>query len=208
LEERKKILADRKSRLEVQRQQELQEEQVELKALEEKKHEIDARQTELNSRLVKLEAKPMIGKERRDTVAQTLSLKEKEYLNLLSPQEQKALESIVAHPQSKEKKKGGLWGSKKKDKASALAGLPHSFVPLPPSDWKEAVSPDGRMYYYNSKTRESSWEKPKLQSDLTSFFTPEEQEKLRLTSISYDERGYKLVKEQEKKRPRAETQRF
>jgi len=104
LEERKKILADRKSRLEVQRQQELQEEQVELKALEEKKHEIDARQTELNSRLVKLEAKPMIGKERRDTVAQTLSLKEKEYLNLLSPQEQKALESIVAHPQSKEKK--------------------------------------------------------------------------------------------------------
>nr|DAD48228.1 TPA_asm: hypothetical protein HUJ06_018165 [Nelumbo nucifera] len=28
------------------------------------------------------------------------------------------------------------------------------------SDWQEHTSPDGRRYYYNKKTRQSSWEKP------------------------------------------------
>ncbi|XP_039058403.1 transcription elongation regulator 1-like [Hibiscus syriacus] len=28
------------------------------------------------------------------------------------------------------------------------------------SDWQEHTSADGRRYYYNKKTRQSSWEKP------------------------------------------------
>ena len=31
----------------------------------------------------------------------------------------------------------------------------------PPSDWTEHRLPDGKIYYYNSKTLESTWEKPK-----------------------------------------------
>jgi pre-mRNA-processing factor 40 len=29
-----------------------------------------------------------------------------------------------------------------------------------PSDWTEHKSPDGRTYYHNQKTKQSSWEKP------------------------------------------------
>ncbi|KAK9166041.1 hypothetical protein Scep_001232 [Stephania cephalantha] len=36
--------------------------------------------------------------------------------------------------------------------------LPSSTVQ--PSDWQEHASADGRRYYYNKKTRQSSWEKP------------------------------------------------
>lgn len=28
------------------------------------------------------------------------------------------------------------------------------------SDWTEHTAPDGRLYYYNSVTKQSSWEKP------------------------------------------------
>lgn len=28
------------------------------------------------------------------------------------------------------------------------------------SDWTEHKAPDGRSYYYNSVTKQSSWEKP------------------------------------------------
>jgi pre-mRNA-processing factor 40 len=30
----------------------------------------------------------------------------------------------------------------------------------PPSDWTEHKAPDGRSYYYNSVTKQSSWDKP------------------------------------------------
>lgn len=30
----------------------------------------------------------------------------------------------------------------------------------PPTLWTEHKAPDGRTYYYNSQTKESSWEKP------------------------------------------------
>jgi pre-mRNA-processing factor 40 len=33
--------------------------------------------------------------------------------------------------------------------------------PAPPSVWAEAKAPDGRTYFYNSATRETSWQKPK-----------------------------------------------
>ena len=31
----------------------------------------------------------------------------------------------------------------------------------PKSDWTEHRLPDGRVYYYNAKTLESTWDKPK-----------------------------------------------
>lgn len=30
----------------------------------------------------------------------------------------------------------------------------------PQSDWTEHTAPDGRKYFFNSKTKQSSWEKP------------------------------------------------
>jgi pre-mRNA-processing factor 40 len=39
--------------------------------------------------------------------------------------------------------------------AAALSGLSHLL-----SDWTEHKAPDGRTYYYNAKTKQSSWEKP------------------------------------------------
>lgn len=29
-----------------------------------------------------------------------------------------------------------------------------------PSPWSEHVAPDGRKYYYNAETKQSSWTKP------------------------------------------------
>lgn len=30
----------------------------------------------------------------------------------------------------------------------------------PTSDWTEHKAPDGRLYYYNSVTKQSAWDKP------------------------------------------------
>lgn len=43
--------------------------------------------------------------------------------------------------------------------APPWAGGPASFVE--PCDWSEHTSPDGKKYYYNAKSGESVWEKPK-----------------------------------------------
>ena len=43
-----------------------------------------------------------------------------------------------------------------------MAGMPPA-APVntgPPCDWSEHKAPDGRTYYYNSKTKQSLWEKP------------------------------------------------
>ena len=32
---------------------------------------------------------------------------------------------------------------------------------MPMCDWSEHTSPDGKKYFYNAKTQESVWEKPK-----------------------------------------------
>lgn len=40
--------------------------------------------------------------------------------------------------------------------------MPPMGMPLPPrSDWSEHRAGDGRVYYYNSKTLQSTWERPK-----------------------------------------------
>lgn len=39
-----------------------------------------------------------------------------------------------------------------------LAGAPITSAVA--SEWSEHKSPDGRTYYYNSNTKQSSWEKP------------------------------------------------
>lgn len=36
--------------------------------------------------------------------------------------------------------------------------------------WTEHKAPDGRSYYYNSKTQESVWEKPQAMKDLEGKF--------------------------------------
>ncbi|XP_021284433.1 pre-mRNA-processing protein 40A [Herrania umbratica] len=43
--------------------------------------------------------------------------------------------------------------------ADTAANAP-SLTPQSASDWQEHTSADGRRYYYNKKTRQSSWEKP------------------------------------------------
>ena len=40
-------------------------------------------------------------------------------------------------------------------------GQPEVRPQIPEHDWTEHRLPDGRVYYYNSKTFESTWEKPK-----------------------------------------------
>ncbi|KAL5706674.1 hypothetical protein ACHQM5_024811 [Ranunculus cassubicifolius] len=42
---------------------------------------------------------------------------------------------------------------------SATAGQPNSTIQSS-SDWQEHTSADGRRYYYNKNTKQSSWEKP------------------------------------------------
>lgn len=37
---------------------------------------------------------------------------------------------------------------------------PPDFMPKTVGDWTEHRLPDGRLYYYNNKTKESKWEKP------------------------------------------------
>ena len=37
---------------------------------------------------------------------------------------------------------------------------PPEFVPKTIGDWTEHRLPDGKLYYYNVKTKESKWEKP------------------------------------------------
>ena len=32
---------------------------------------------------------------------------------------------------------------------------------IPPCEWSEHTAPDGKKYYYNTRTAESVWEKPK-----------------------------------------------
>ena len=39
-------------------------------------------------------------------------------------------------------------------------GAAASAAQTPVSEWSEHKMPDGRLYYYNSKTKESVWEKP------------------------------------------------
>lgn len=39
--------------------------------------------------------------------------------------------------------------------------LPEMRLQKPKSDWTEHRLPDGRVYYYNTKTLESAWDKPK-----------------------------------------------
>lgn len=39
-------------------------------------------------------------------------------------------------------------------------GAPGGAPPGPKPDWTEHTAPDGRKYYYNSRTKQSSWEKP------------------------------------------------
>jgi len=34
-------------------------------------------------------------------------------------------------------------------------------IPLPPS-WKEAFAPDGRTYYFNTSTKQTTWSRPTL----------------------------------------------
>ncbi len=41
---------------------------------------------------------------------------------------------------------------------AAAAAAPAAAVSKP--DWTEHTAPDGRKYYYNSRTKQSSWEKP------------------------------------------------
>ncbi|KAG8225055.1 hypothetical protein J437_LFUL000033, partial [Ladona fulva] len=49
---------------------------------------------------------------------------------------------------------------------SSMLNIPSSNVQDPPkssvkkSDWTEHKAPDGRTYFYNSVTKQSSWEKP------------------------------------------------
>ncbi|OMO70843.1 hypothetical protein COLO4_28463 [Corchorus olitorius] len=43
--------------------------------------------------------------------------------------------------------------------ADSVASVP-SLTPQSASDWQEHTAADGRRYYYNKKTRQSSWEKP------------------------------------------------
>lgn len=43
----------------------------------------------------------------------------------------------------------------RKDPVAATTGDPGS-----PGEWKEAIAPDGRIYYWNTKTRETQWDKP------------------------------------------------
>jgi len=38
---------------------------------------------------------------------------------------------------------------------------PPDFMPKTVGDWTEHRLPDGRLYYYNNKSKESKWEKPK-----------------------------------------------
>ena len=38
--------------------------------------------------------------------------------------------------------------------------LPLEFVPKTIGDWTEHRLPDGRLYYFNNKSRESKWDKP------------------------------------------------
>merc|ERR1719346_329373 len=46
-----------------------------------------------------------------------------------------------------------------------MAGMPPTGSPMDTCDWSEHTSPDGKKYYYNAKTQESVWEKPKELSD-------------------------------------------
>lgn len=42
----------------------------------------------------------------------------------------------------------------------AAAGGPPAAAGAPKPDWTEHTAPDGRKYYYNNRTKQSSWEKP------------------------------------------------
>ena len=44
-------------------------------------------------------------------------------------------------------------------------GGPPPILPTPPtevSEWSEHKNPEGKCYYYNSRTQESVWEKPQV----------------------------------------------
>jgi hypothetical protein len=48
---------------------------------------------------------------------------------------------------------------------------PSISIPVPGAgDWKEAISVDGRKYYYNPTTRQTSWDKPVVVSNLIDIF--------------------------------------
>ncbi|XP_052202335.1 pre-mRNA-processing protein 40A isoform X2 [Diospyros lotus] len=51
-------------------------------------------------------------------------------------------------------------GQQSSDAAGVSAGNVPTTGQQSASDWQEHTSPDGRRYYYNKKTRQSSWEKP------------------------------------------------
>lgn len=42
----------------------------------------------------------------------------------------------------------------------ASSSAPSTSAPAIKPDWTEHTAPDGRKYYYNSKTKQSSWQKP------------------------------------------------
>lgn len=51
---------------------------------------------------------------------------------------------------------------------------PPDFVPKTIGDWTEHRLPDGRLYYFNNKSKESKWDKPKEFIDASKgfFFSP------------------------------------
>eukprot|EP00795_Rhopilema_esculentum_P012455 gene12455-3124_t len=67
----------------------------------------------------------------------------------------------------------------------------------PPSDWTEHRLPDGKIYYYNSKTLESTWEKPK---ELIHDAGPQQGEKVKVenrNAMDEDIDGVRMATEPE-----------
>eukprot|EP01114_Cavostelium_apophysatum_P024840 TRINITY_DN988_c0_g1_i3.p1 TRINITY_DN988_c0_g1~~TRINITY_DN988_c0_g1_i3.p1 ORF type:complete len:3117 (+),score=1304.77 TRINITY_DN988_c0_g1_i3:73-9423(+) len=214
IERRKAEIEAKRREIEAKRKQiELEraaEEAEEIKRLEATQRDIANRQQEYNTRLKYLEDKLAVPvSDRAGPILANLSEKEQQYLNALGPEVRRALENakpiqITKSAEEKAAEKSVFsFGKKKEKKHKPIpfnANTPAPFAALPAltleaaeKDWREAVSADGRKYYWNPTTQQTTWQRPKSmmpdlsdkERELFDMLSPTEKEEL-LKSPDYE----------------------
>eukprot|EP01119_Soliformovum_irregulare_P013865 TRINITY_DN3727_c2_g1_i7.p1 TRINITY_DN3727_c2_g1~~TRINITY_DN3727_c2_g1_i7.p1 ORF type:complete len:1665 (-),score=740.24 TRINITY_DN3727_c2_g1_i7:2131-7125(-) len=211
---RKRSIADRREAI-LTKLDSVKEAQQELSEIQEKEGELQDREGEVTARLKSLEEKQEAMAARTERQLTTLSSKEQEYLNFLTPEQREALTKTMTPAMPSKKEKGGLWKllSRSKVKSEKTSSTLDAMEVDDDEDddmgiskqedegeWREAFK-DGEKYYYHSVTRETRWTLPSDPSPIPSTPSPAAPEQnFDLSLLSARERDIFLLLSPDEKR--------